>query len=196
MSVTCKGIHCQQGPCSSHARVPTEGQTAGCQPSSSSLRGHREVPVPLTHGEAVDRLVSSRRADAGPRPCNSPTRTPKKTSARVPRLRIWLQETPVQLATCRGLAPSTLHRILPTAQLNQLSQVDRTARENQCVVTRTAPPVGGFTLTPRSLATSPMAETIAMRSSARYLEPSSHPCGEEQASPAAAGACLHSRRHR
>ncbi len=97
--------------------------------------------MPLTHGEAVDRLVSSRRADAGPHPCNSPTRTPKKTSARVPGLRIWLQETPVQLATCRGLAPSTLHRILSAARLNRLSQVERPGK-NRCVVTSTATPVG------------------------------------------------------
>ena len=40
---------------------PFEGHTAGCQPSSSRLRGHRKVPVPLTHGKTL-----GRRADAGP----------------------------------------------------------------------------------------------------------------------------------
>ena len=117
---------------------PFEGHAAGCRPSSSGLQSHRKVSVPLTHGKTL-----GRRADAGPLLHVLAThRTgPKKTTARVPELRMRLREGPVQLATRTGLVSSILHRILSAARLNQSSQADRMVREKLVRRYEHGPPV-------------------------------------------------------
>ncbi|VXB41831.1 transposase [Citricoccus sp. K5] len=67
--------------------------------------------------------------DHSSRPYHSPNETSPKTMRRCIRLRLRLREGPVQLACRLGIAPSTVHRILPAVRLNRLSHVDRATGE-------------------------------------------------------------------
>ena len=68
-------------------------------------------------------------ADRSSRPKNSPLRTPQPLVRKVVHLR-WKQRLgPVGIAAKVGLAPSTVHRILVSCQINRLWHVDRVTGE-------------------------------------------------------------------
>ena len=78
----------------------------------------------------VDRyLAGEPMQDRSSRPRTSPNKTSKSVTKRCVSLRMRLREGPVQLAARLGIAPSTVHRILTTVRLNQLSYVDRATGE-------------------------------------------------------------------
>jgi transposase InsO family protein len=67
--------------------------------------------------------------DRSSRPHRMPAKTPPAVTKRIVSLRLRKRLGPVQLAAHVGVAPSTVHRVLPRCRLNRLSHVDRATGE-------------------------------------------------------------------
>lgn len=95
----------------------------------SEVAARFQVSWPTVKRWAERYHASESMQDRSSRPHHSPNKTPQRVVKRCVSLRLRLREGPIQLAARLGIAPSSVHRILASCRLNQLSACDRATGE-------------------------------------------------------------------